>query len=283
MACELVKSNPKLINTSKKRRLIMCCHCSRMPFYYEIKTLALLWLTLPQIDGASYVYINHLHPWLLAHETEIDLFLLSAKSRAKQAGLDYARRIWLAAREMIVREVLGQTPQGEVAGPSGQSAQSSPNQQSWFPFASSFVQQYGPSALAAGHALFHPMDQSRQVAPPGSAKATSFGTTSTSQQRRQQLEDELRSLTPPRKDTFGQSVSRPGSPRGSSGSLGALGESYETIEKEEIIALKRGSPSSSPSFTVKSTASPSPTLSHRSSWFWSGQKKGEQAKHPKSE
>lgn len=288
-----------LTSPRAEHRMSRCsCASARLPFYYQVKTLALLWLTLPQIDGASYVYIHHLHPWLLAHETDIDLFLLSAKSRAKQAGLDYARRAWMAAREMVLREVLGQAAiAGE--GPPGapaqqlQPGQQQQHQQSWFPFASTLMQQYGPSALAAGHAFLHPMDQSRDY--PTSAYPAPAATpplvdrssaTLTSAQRRQILEDELRSLTPPR---TAASASRQSSPSGSSANLAALGGSYENIQEEEILALK--SKGNGPrTFNPQAAAARRPSASPpqggtRGSWFWTGQMRGEfeRGAHPKQE
>ncbi|KAF8486580.1 hypothetical protein JB92DRAFT_3023884 [Gautieria morchelliformis] len=47
----------------------------RVPFYHVFKTTFLLYLSLPQTRGASYVYSVHLHPRTDKHEVEIDAAL----------------------------------------------------------------------------------------------------------------------------------------------------------------------------------------------------------------
>ncbi|KIJ36896.1 hypothetical protein M422DRAFT_101142, partial [Sphaerobolus stellatus SS14] len=51
----------------------------RLPFYYPLKTLLLLYLVLPQTQGASYIYAAHVYPFLAARETEIDAQLARVK------------------------------------------------------------------------------------------------------------------------------------------------------------------------------------------------------------
>lgn len=43
-------------------------------------------------QGSTYVYINFIHPFLEAHEDDIDAALADAKVKAKQVGLDYLNR-----------------------------------------------------------------------------------------------------------------------------------------------------------------------------------------------
>ncbi|GAA6061847.1 hypothetical protein JCM10212_000764 [Sporobolomyces blumeae] len=62
---------------------------SWFPFYYEFKTLVILWLVLPQIQGSTYLYQAHLSPFLSSHEHDIDSFLSSTRLRARQAGVDW--------------------------------------------------------------------------------------------------------------------------------------------------------------------------------------------------
>ena len=47
-------------------------HAPRIPFYYGIKTIFLLYLSLPQTRGASYIYEQHLQPFFHTHEGQID-------------------------------------------------------------------------------------------------------------------------------------------------------------------------------------------------------------------
>jgi len=42
------------------------------PFYFEIKTLLLLCLALPQIQGSTFIYQNYLQPFFSKNETELD-------------------------------------------------------------------------------------------------------------------------------------------------------------------------------------------------------------------
>ncbi|KZV93788.1 hypothetical protein EXIGLDRAFT_835491 [Exidia glandulosa HHB12029] len=51
-----------------------------LPFYYEIKTIFLLFCSLPQTQGAIYVYDMYLSPFLTRNETVIDAHIDSARS-----------------------------------------------------------------------------------------------------------------------------------------------------------------------------------------------------------
>ncbi|KAK9893430.1 hypothetical protein P389DRAFT_147884 [Cystobasidium minutum MCA 4210] len=77
-----------------------------IPFYYEAKSIVILWLTLPQIQGSTYVYITYINPFLLQHEEEIDKTIEQTKSQAKAAGLDYMRRAYVYLREAVMRAIL---------------------------------------------------------------------------------------------------------------------------------------------------------------------------------
>jgi receptor expression-enhancing protein 1/2/3/4 len=45
---------------------------SWFPFYFEIKTLFLLFLALPQIQGSTFIYQNYFQPFFSKNETELD-------------------------------------------------------------------------------------------------------------------------------------------------------------------------------------------------------------------
>ncbi|EED78795.1 predicted protein, partial [Postia placenta Mad-698-R] len=51
----------------------------RLPFYYPVKTIFLLYLALPQTAGAAYLYHTHLQPFFAAHESQIDSTLAQLK------------------------------------------------------------------------------------------------------------------------------------------------------------------------------------------------------------
>ncbi|RFU36228.1 hypothetical protein B7463_g5, partial [Scytalidium lignicola] len=60
-----------------------------IPFYGWFRLVFLLYLILPQTQGARYLYEEYVHPWLQENELAIDDFISSAHERAKAAGLTY--------------------------------------------------------------------------------------------------------------------------------------------------------------------------------------------------
>ncbi|SPO41663.1 uncharacterized protein PSFLO_07145 [Pseudozyma flocculosa] len=54
-----------------------------LPFYWEIRLLFNLWLVLPQTRGATWLYVNHLHPFLQGQEDNIDRIVDDAKARIR--------------------------------------------------------------------------------------------------------------------------------------------------------------------------------------------------------
>ncbi|THV06008.1 hypothetical protein K435DRAFT_849456 [Dendrothele bispora CBS 962.96] len=46
--------------------------CSWLPFYWEIKTLFLLFLSLPQIQGSTFIYTTYMQPFFVRNESEIE-------------------------------------------------------------------------------------------------------------------------------------------------------------------------------------------------------------------
>lgn len=72
----------------------------------------LLYLVLPQTQGARIIYQTHLHPWLEENETQIEDFIASAHKRLRAAGIAYLKR----AIELLRTNVLG-LPPGEPEPP----------------------------------------------------------------------------------------------------------------------------------------------------------------------
>ncbi|KAI9595287.1 TB2/DP1, HVA22 family-domain-containing protein [Syncephalis fuscata] len=56
-----------------------------IPFYYMVKTFALLWLYLPNFRGAETVYHTVLAPYLISHQSSIDGALNNIKAQAAAA------------------------------------------------------------------------------------------------------------------------------------------------------------------------------------------------------
>lgn len=63
-----------------------------VPFYYYFRLIFLLYLVLPQTQGARVLYQTYLHPFLTEHEANIDEFIGSAHARMRSAGLHYLKQ-----------------------------------------------------------------------------------------------------------------------------------------------------------------------------------------------
>ncbi|KAB5582927.1 HVA22 family TB2/DP1 protein [Coniochaeta sp. 2T2.1] len=77
-----------------------------IPFYAYLRLLFLLYLVLPQTQGARIIYQTHIQPWLHDNEQQIEDFIASAHYRLKQAGINYLKR----AIELLRTNVLGLPP-----------------------------------------------------------------------------------------------------------------------------------------------------------------------------
>jgi len=83
-----------------------------MPFYSWFRLFFLLYLVLPQTQGAKLLYLTYFEPFIVHHENQIDEFIGQAHRRLEQVGLGYMNVVieWLRER------VLGQaSPQQHAA------------------------------------------------------------------------------------------------------------------------------------------------------------------------
>ncbi|TVY46342.1 Receptor expression-enhancing protein [Lachnellula occidentalis] len=83
-----------------------------IPFYSWMRLGFLLYLILPQTQGAKFLYQTYVHPWLHENEVAIDDFISSAHDRAKTTGLTYLKQ----GIELIKQHLLG-IPPNEPAPP----------------------------------------------------------------------------------------------------------------------------------------------------------------------
>lgn len=148
----------------------------RIPFYYTLKTIFLLYLALPQAQGASYLYKYHLQPFLDTHEAEIDANLLRYKGFAYRFVQDRLRTLW-----GLILESMGQGPPARSATapeqtdinvgaaplPSLQDPASGPLQ-----MLGGLWRLYGPTVVAAGTAAFQQTAQATRNAAAGSDGAS---------------------------------------------------------------------------------------------------------------
>lgn len=117
-----------------------------------MKTIFLLYLALPQTQGATYVYTVHLRPFFANHEQQIDQAIAEVRARLYRFVQEKARAVWQA--------VLGAlTPPG-TANPAAQQGtntsgptQPSPTAAGPAQLISSLWTSYGPSIIAGGTAL----------------------------------------------------------------------------------------------------------------------------------
>ncbi|GAA5822668.1 hypothetical protein JCM11251_004334 [Rhodosporidiobolus azoricus] len=175
------------------------------PFYYEIKTLAILWLVLPQIQGSTYLYTNHLSPFLTAHESDIDTFVANLRSSALALGASYIQRLIRSVKQAVLGAALaevngdGQQPgQGHdthgpnvLADPPVTSGAATPQAAAASTLASlagGFIRQYAPAALRAGQALMHPNEKA------GGVRAAAQGGNGEEEQKRRRREELEREL-----------------------------------------------------------------------------------------
>jgi len=133
-----------------------------IPFYWEIKTSFLLYLALPQTQGATYIYIHHLEPFLTEHEREIDSAVAKAKAKLYDFIQSKLQALWGHVSSSII--INQATSPSSSVPPAGHGAQlpdsgaasalpsptlvrpgSSPAQMAW-----GLWRTYGPSVIAHG-------------------------------------------------------------------------------------------------------------------------------------
>ncbi|KAI9513068.1 TB2/DP1, HVA22 family-domain-containing protein [Russula earlei] len=74
-------------------------------FYWELKTLALLFLSLPQFEGSTYVYKTYVEPYLVQNEPDIDAGIASARDETLQFLQSRLSALW-----EILYSLLSKTP-----------------------------------------------------------------------------------------------------------------------------------------------------------------------------
>ena len=144
--------------------------------YYLMKTLFLLYLVLPQTRGSSYIYINHLQPFLHLHESQIDATLASFKARLYGFIHERFRALW----DHLVGAI-GQPQQAQYAPGTGGVAMGTPPSlgdpvSGPAQLVAGLWRSYGPTLLASGAMLL-----SQGAAASGSATDKAWRTPAGSQ------------------------------------------------------------------------------------------------------
>ncbi|KAL8243677.1 hypothetical protein R6Q59_009935 [Mikania micrantha] len=94
------------------------------PFYSWFRLFFLLYLVLPQTQGAKILYLQYVEPYIVSHEKNIDHFIGEAHDRLESMGLSYLSVVV----EWIREKVLGQAspqPTKPAAGAAGYGAAAS--------------------------------------------------------------------------------------------------------------------------------------------------------------
>ncbi|KAF9785839.1 TB2/DP1, HVA22 family-domain-containing protein [Thelephora terrestris] len=80
------------------------------PFYWEVKTLFLLFLALPQTQGSTWVYQSYLEPFFRQNEHDLDQGILSTQSTAVILVQSKFQAVWEALWGMINRNAADGRP-----------------------------------------------------------------------------------------------------------------------------------------------------------------------------
>lgn len=83
----------------------------RIPLYPYVRLLFLLYLVLPQTQGAQIIYTTYVHSYLEDNESQIEDLIATAHDKMKAAGMAYLKQ----AIELLRTQVLGMAPSPEAA------------------------------------------------------------------------------------------------------------------------------------------------------------------------
>ena len=166
--------------------------CSgRLPFYYLLKTVFLLYLALPQTAGSAWLYQTQLRPFFAAHENQIDTALAQLKVYLYASLQRLLRRGWeqvSGAVSQAPTQPAGSSLLEEDAAthtgapPSTHDPVSGPAQ-----LVAGLWSTYGPGLLASGAAL---LTQAQASAAQAAANANASAQAGRSGRRRSDAEGE---------------------------------------------------------------------------------------------
>lgn len=116
-----------------------------MPFYSWFRLFFLLYLVLPQTQGAKYLYLTYFEPFIVHHETQIDNFIGQTHRRLEQMGLGYMNILV----EWIRERILGQSsPQAQGVRAASAAA---PGDQGYASYATDLLSRFAmPAARSSG-------------------------------------------------------------------------------------------------------------------------------------
>ncbi|KAL7071730.1 hypothetical protein ACQ4LE_009318 [Meloidogyne hapla] len=84
------------------------------PFYYELKIVFVVWLLSPWTKGSSILYRKWVHPMLMKHEEDIDVFLEQAKNESYRQVVNLGTLGLSCARDIVATAALRSAQLGQV-------------------------------------------------------------------------------------------------------------------------------------------------------------------------
>ncbi|KAJ1301349.1 hypothetical protein OPQ81_003748 [Rhizoctonia solani] len=136
-----------------------------IPLYYYLKTIFLMYLALPQTQGATPLYTNRLQPLLQHYEPQIDASMARLRSRA----YDFVRG---KIQELWARIVNAPPPSPTAPAPT---MQDNP-----VAFATGFLKTWSPFLVAASGAMMQPQQTQQPQVEGGGGRSRSSSASSTS-------------------------------------------------------------------------------------------------------
>lgn len=140
---------------------------SWLPFYWELKTIFLLFLALPQVQGSTFVYTTYLQPFFAQNESQIDQGIVSIQAGVINFLKSKLLMIWELLWSVINKAPApGQTPSSGSTQPA-----SAPTLQSVI----GLFQSYAPAIVNALQPPA-PKNPSTAATTPSSGYSTSVST-----------------------------------------------------------------------------------------------------------
>ncbi|CAE7091794.1 unnamed protein product [Rhizoctonia solani] len=136
-----------------------------IPLYYYLKTMFLMYLALPQTQGATPLYNHRLRPLLEHYEPQIDASMARLRSRA----YDFVRA---KLQELWARIINAPVPSPNAPPPT---MQDNP-----VAFATGFLKTWSPFLVAASGAMMQPQQPQPQIEPSGGRSRSSSASSTSS-------------------------------------------------------------------------------------------------------
>lgn len=133
---------------------------SWFPFYWELKTVVLLFLSLPQTQGSTYVYQTYVHPYFSRNEADLDASIIALQSSALGFITTRLTQLWEALLRLANKAPIPQPNSQQSSQPSAQPAMANP-----LGLARGLWDSYGPTVMGAVQRYAHPSQPGQPMAP----------------------------------------------------------------------------------------------------------------------